>query len=76
MMVKVRLCSRSGDNGHYDYDGCDLLYGELEMDCLPVIGQTLNVKLRDLNIKCIVKEVVSEVREHGIFHDVYVLKIK
>lgn len=75
-MIKISLYSKSGDNGYYDYDGCNLLYGELEMDCLPVIGQILDVRLKDLNIKCLVKEIVTEVREHGIFHSVYVLELK
>lgn len=75
-MIKISLYSKSGDNGYYDYDGCNLLYGELEMDCLPVIGQILDIKLKDLNIKCLVKEIVTEVREHGIFHSVYVLELK
>ena len=75
-MIKISLYSKSGDNGYYDYDGCNLLYGELEMDCLPVIGQILDVRLKNLNIKCLVKEIVTEVREHGIFHSVYVLELK
>lgn len=75
-MIKISLYSKSGDNGYYDYDGCNLLYGELEMDCLPVIGQILDVRLKDLNIKCLVKEIVTDVREHGIFHSVYVLELK
>ena len=75
-MIKISLYSKSGDNGYYDYDGCNLLYGELEMDCLPVIGQILDVRLKDLNIKCLVKEIVTEVKEHGIFHSVYVLELK
>ena len=75
-MIKISLYSKSGDNGYYDYDGCNLLYGELEMDCLPVIGQILDVRLKDLNIKCLVKEIVTEVREHGIFYSVYVLELK
>ena len=75
-MIKISLYSKSGDNGYYDYDGCNLLYGELEMDCLPVIGQILDIRLKNLNIKCLVKEIVTEVREHGIFHSVYVLELK
>ena len=75
-MIKISLYSKSGDNGYYDYDGCNLLYGELEMDCLPVIGQILDVRLKNLNIKCLVKEIVTEVKEHGIFHSVYVLELK
>lgn len=75
-MIDVNVYSRSGDNGYYDYDGCDKLYAEIKMDCLPAIGQTLDIELKDLTIKCLVKEIKTVVREYGIFHSVYILELK
>lgn len=75
-MIKISLYSKSGDNGYYDYDGCDLLYGEIELDCLPVIGQILNIELKNLKMKLLVKEVKTHIREYGVFHYVYVYELK
>lgn len=75
-MIQVSIYSKSGENGYYDYDGCDLMYGEIEMECLPTIGQRLNIDLPSLKMNAIVQDVVTEVTKAGNFHSVYVLVLK
>lgn len=75
-MININIYSKNGDNGYYDYDGCDKLYGEIKMDCLPVIGQILEIKTDEFKMKCIVKEVATIVNDYKCWHNVYVLVIK
>lgn len=75
-MIQVNIYSKNGENGHYHEDGCDLLHGKIEMECLPTVGQRLNIDLPSLKLNAVVQDVVTDVCEHGNYHAVYVLILK
>lgn len=66
---------KSGDSGHFNYDGCDMCVTTIPSNNVPRVGDTLIVKQQKYLVRDIVRE-YWDVKECFAEHiDVYVVKL-
>lgn len=76
-MIKAQILSKSGDNGWYDYDGCDYIFGTCELEVIPPIGAKLFFNKGTKNERVfVIKEVEIDIsNEFENFYNIYVYEL-